>query len=587
MKKTATILLALLGLVLITVLTLSLLIRFYLTDDRIKALVIPPVENALARKVVIGAIKVSLLHGITVEDFAVKELDGKDDFARARAFVLRYDLLPLLQKKLVVSEIVLQEPSIHIHRDTAGKFNFETLAFLREKNEEKKAVPAAGATALPIALTVEQIRVERAAIAVSDDKNELPRLQVNADLKLAVDLHDLAAVTYKGELGFQADAVHGSLQPHLVGTSSFDDKNLVLQGDLSLDKEKMHLSGEIKNYAAAPAIRLDLSSEALDLDHLLALLAGLPRAAQEAEKKLPPADVPQKPAGLGAEGKITVGKALYNTLSLENIALAYALRNGIFTISQLRAEAVGGTVAARELRLDLNTPTLIYQGEVKAEGIELSALRKALKPEAEEMFGGVLASEIRFRGAGTEWEEIKRKLAADGTYSISKGWFRNNEISRTVAALVGLPELQDLSFERAAGNIRVRDGNIGLDSRADSQDLKIATQGTIGLDGALALPVTLTLSPVLSEKLRQRIAIAKYLANEEGETVLRLNLTGTVEKPRPSLDEKALLSRTEEVIKKKLLEKLGTPPAEQEGSGGEAKPRQESPGDLIKGIFGL
>ena len=122
-------------------------IHYYLTEERVKSLVIPQAEAALGRKVAIGDIKIGLLSGITIRDFLVKEADQQQNFVSTRAFVLSYDLLPLLQKKLVISEIRFDEPAIQITRDAKGKFNFSSLALLAEKpvQQEEKKTPAAAA----------------------------------------------------------------------------------------------------------------------------------------------------------------------------------------------------------------------------------------------------------------------------------------------------------------------------------------------------------------------------------------------------------------------------------------------------------
>jgi AsmA protein len=92
-------------LVVVTVAGLIAIVHFYLTEERVKALVIPQAETALGREVAIGDIKIGLLSGITIRDFLIKEADGKDNFVSTQAFVLSYELLPLLQKKLIINEI--------------------------------------------------------------------------------------------------------------------------------------------------------------------------------------------------------------------------------------------------------------------------------------------------------------------------------------------------------------------------------------------------------------------------------------------------------------------------------------------------
>jgi len=135
-------------------------VHFYLTEEKVKSLVIPQAEAALGREVAIGDISIGLFSGITIGDFLIKEEDGEQNFVSAKAFVLSYDLLPLLQKKIVISEIRFDEPTVQIIRDKKGKFNYSTLALLSEsktpKEPQKKSTTTA---ALPLALTFNQIRV--------------------------------------------------------------------------------------------------------------------------------------------------------------------------------------------------------------------------------------------------------------------------------------------------------------------------------------------------------------------------------------------------------------------------------------------
>ena len=140
-------------------------VHYYLTEERIKTLIIPQAEAALGRDVAIGDIKIGLLSGITINDFLIKEADKKNNFVSTKAFVLSYELLPLLQKKLIISEIRFDQPSVQILRDKNGQFNFSTLTLLSDDAEQKKPKKTKSASAaLPLALTINQIRFNKAQI---------------------------------------------------------------------------------------------------------------------------------------------------------------------------------------------------------------------------------------------------------------------------------------------------------------------------------------------------------------------------------------------------------------------------------------
>jgi len=592
MKKPVAILFSFLGLLLLAGFALALFVHFYLTEERIKSLLIVPAEKALNRNVAIGEVKASILHGIRVENFSIKEEDGATDFATARSFILNYDLVSLLGKKLEISEIRLVEPRIRIHRAENGRFNLESLAFFNKGKEEQAAAPGSEAMILPVALAVDQIKVQNAVIILSDATEKLPAATANADLELALDLHDLSSISHKGTFSLQAEAVHGTFKPHFSGTGTFDGTDLLLQGELNLDQEQLQLRGNIKNYTNTPETRLDLSSKKLDLDHLVALLAGIPTTAHKLEKDSQGKNQPRsasdkkEPGSLLVSGDISVSQAIYRKLSIEDLQLNYAFKNGLFSISKMTAIAAGGKITARKIAVDLDKPTLAFQGETEIEGLDLNALGKALKPEGKEIFGGRLAGKFTLKGAGSEWEKIKQTLAGTGNYRISKGWFKNSGITASIADLLGLPELKDLKFDQAFGNITVENGIANLSCQIESPDLAATTQGSISLAGDLDLPIAISLSPSLSDRIQQRLSIARLLANEQGETVLRLKLKGTVDHPRPALDEKAARIQAEQLIQEKILKRLKK---HESGSGETQEQKQEptSPREILKGIFGL
>jgi hypothetical protein len=81
--------------------------------------------------------------------------------------------------------------------------------------------------------------------------------------------------------------------------------------------------------------------------------------------------------------------------------------------------------------------------------------------------------------------------------------------------------------------------------------------GSVGLDGKLNLPVSLHFSPELSERLRKRASVTKYLADQTGEIDISLKLAGTVTRPYPTLDTAGVQKQIKETIRKKAMEELG------------------------------
>ena len=598
MKKLGKILAAFCVLLGVVLVGLSLFVHFYLTEDRVKALVIPQAEKALGRTVRIGGIDVGLFSGITVKDFTVKETDGHTDFVTTKEFVLRYDLLPLLQKKIIVSKIHLDAPYIRVLRDKDGVFNFETLAVLAEAEPEKQkpedTVKPASAV-LPLALTVNKVIVDNAQFVVRDALKEIPDTDVKAGLKVSLDLgRDLASLRYRGDLRFEADAEYGELRPHVFGSSDFDQDRLGYTVDVSLEKEQVRLSGEVKNYAKVPDIRLDVVSDTINIDHLLALAAGLPAASQNGEKGTskdvkttsPAAPGAALPPDLKAAGEIKIGQTLYKGLVVKDFLLEYGLDKGVLTVKDLTAKVADGQVRSK-IKADLNKPGLAYDGQLDVESINVERLLASLAPKVKDMISGALQSHLTFSGAGTEWPKLRNALIVDGTYGLHEGRVSNTPVTVAVAKLLGLDELNNLSFEDLDGSLHIIKGQVALKTRMTGKDVNAQAKGTVGLDGKLDLPVRLHFSPELSEKLKKRVSMAKYLVDETGEAEIRLKLAGTVTRPYPTLDTAGVQEQVKKTVRKKAIEELGKAlSGKKKAKEGNTDSKPDAANELIKGIFG-
>jgi len=350
MAKLFKILMFLLIFIVLAVAGLSIFIRYYLTEERLKAVIVPQAEKALGRKVELDSIKVSLLKGITITDFAIKEEDEKEDFLRAKEFVFRYDLMPLLQKKIVVSQIKIIKPEIKLVRYKNGRFNYESLRVLKtgEANSKSPKTPStAEAAALPLALTIDSIVVEDAHIAFTDEKKELPRIDAKADCSLSLDMGaDIKSMRYAGKAGFEADIKYEKVSSAVTGNIKFDTDRAEFDILAGLDDQRVRLVGDVKNYLQTPNAHIDISSDELNIDKLLALVAAIPSASKQESKPQPETTHTSKPGeaiphGLKVEGKISIGKILYQPYEIESFGLKYLLKDGKIFVQDISAKLLG------------------------------------------------------------------------------------------------------------------------------------------------------------------------------------------------------------------------------------------------------
>jgi len=586
MGKLSKVLGVLILLVGIAVAGLVAIVHFYLTEDRVKDLIIPQAETALGRKVAIGDIKIGFLSGITIRDFLIKEEDKENNFVSTKAFVLSYDLMPLLQKKLVISEIRFDEPTVQITRDKQGRFNFSSLALLSEV-EQKKTEKKSGATttALPVALTFNQILFNRAQIKIRDQLKEIPAVDATTSARLNVTLgHTLKELQFKGSFDVDATVEHGTVKTQLKGKGNISQKNLNIILDTNIDGEQVHAEADVKSYLQSPNATINISSKSLDIDKLLAIVASMPKAVSDKSKTVQPKTSKSSqifadslPSGLVANGTVHVDKALYKGLTTNDFALSFNLSNGILTVQELSAQAYNGKLASN-MTVDLNQPGLAYNGTLGLQAVQAAGLSSALVQKAAGMLTGSLQTAMTFSGAGTTWPELKKVLNADGSFTLADGGIKGTPVSSSISSLLGLQELNNISYKNISGTFKIIDGGkMKIKSNLQGADINAEAEGIIDLDGSLDLPLTLHLSPALADKLRSRASFAKYLTGEQDGSTLHLKIVGSLTSPKPTLDMKGAQDQIKKTIQKEIFKKLDSSSQETD--------KKESPANIIKGLF--
>ncbi len=259
----------------VIVIVFVVLIKVYITPERVKELVITTAEESLNRKVNIGAIEVSLFKGIGIKEFVLKEADGKSDFISCEDFILKYKLIALLSRQVIIEELKMEAPVISIFRDANGTYNFETIgAKDREEVIEEKARDTE--KGLPISLLVNRIAINRARFTLKDATRELPDIKSSADVNLNMESGDGEKIFTQGSLDIRFDEININTPPekkirdvttslkfalHIgmeSGTISIDTADLMFQ-DIPVS-----LTGEVNKFNTSPELNVAISVPAVD-----------------------------------------------------------------------------------------------------------------------------------------------------------------------------------------------------------------------------------------------------------------------------------------------------------------------------------
>jgi AsmA protein len=186
MKKALKIFAVVAAVLVVAVIGLTLFAKSYLTDERIRTLVADSAEKSLHRKVSLGAVSVSIFSGISVKDFAIREKDSDQAFLKADAFVLKYQLLPLLSKRLIIDELAVESPRIVIRRNADGSFNFSDMTRPKERAAGEKEEGGREVSGLPVNLSVKSLRIDKARLEYDNPAGTVKRAVVDLDAEVAL-----------------------------------------------------------------------------------------------------------------------------------------------------------------------------------------------------------------------------------------------------------------------------------------------------------------------------------------------------------------------------------------------------------------
>jgi len=425
-------------------------------------------------------------------------------------------------------------------------------------------------------------------VAATDGLDPAGKLDLQVHLAGTTD-HP-AALLQEGSLRLSAvQASLAGLRPALSGSLAIKGGALTSQGlQLVAGDNRADLDLKVADLFARPlVVTLKTSADRLLLDPLVA--AGRP------PKDTPvAADAPQSPPAtepgpldlpLTADVTMTVKKAIYQGLECQDFFLHGTLAKNVLLIDSLRGAVAGGNFSDTA-RIDLGRPGFAYSTRLTLTDIQLEPLVSALQPEASGKLSGTLALVTDLAGNGTLPATIRRELSGNGEVKVRDGRLDGGELSRGLAAVLGLEELQRLTFQQWDGNFRIEAGKVLFDSRFSGRQLRLSPQGAVGLDGSLNVLLDTRIAPELTAKLDQRGKVSSYFKDAEGWGQVPLKLGGNIDKPRFEIDARAVTRKAgeklQQKLEQKLLDKLGPKDkSEPAGSGDQKKLLEET----IRGLF--
>jgi uncharacterized protein involved in outer membrane biogenesis len=266
------------------VIVVAIGLKLYFTDERLKALIVPRIEETLQRKVTVDHVALAFFPNIGVEIEGLV-LANQPGFSNQPLFSLErlslnVKLFELLKRRIEITKLILTKPSILLEIDERGKTNYATKGAARPASNEEPAGSRGAAAGTAVLLS--DFSIVNGQLSFLDrQSNAATRLQgIAATMSMEMDPNS-------GDVRIVSQGVidrlsYGSLVQELVSdlqvvtteTLHFDRQRDVLvvdKGEGSVNSLPLIVKGQVTNVTKGPIVDLRLESENLSVEKLLNL----------------------------------------------------------------------------------------------------------------------------------------------------------------------------------------------------------------------------------------------------------------------------------------------------------------------------
>jgi AsmA protein len=461
MSRTLRIILIAVGVLIV----LLLVVPFFIPVNQFKPTIEEKTSAALGRKVQLGNLSLSLLHGaLTAEELSIGDDPrfSPSPFLTAKSLSVGVEMMPLIfSKQLNVTDITITEPQVTLLKNPAGEWNFSTFGGSTAQAPKTETKPAAASTPRASSSTpdisVKKLELKDGKIIIgttsSQQRSTYDHVNVTASdfslntkfpVSVTADLPGGGNLKLDGNVG-PIDKSDSTLTPvdaklHVgslnLATTGILDPSLGLGGIMDIDTTLANAGGFAQ------------TNGAVKLSKALFVQGGSPARVPLDLDYSTKYDL-RKNSGVLNPSTVKIGTA---TAHLNG---TYASR-GEATVVDLKL--AGEAMPAKDLEAFL-----------PAIGVNL--------PKGASLTAGTLNTNLNIKGA-------TNKLLTDGTIGLFNGKLAGFDLGSkmsAITALTGLKTGKDLDIEKMTTNIHMAPNGL----RAENFDAVVPSVGNLTGAGTL------------------------------------------------------------------------------------------------------
>jgi AsmA-like protein len=294
----------------------------------------------------------------------------------------------------------------------------------------------------------------------------------------------------------------------------------------------------------------------------------IPRAEAQTKSAEPQSGILEKISG---GGTVHIGNVIYDQLQLQQVQSKVAFDHGIMRLAPITAGLYGGQQIGA-IALDMRTTPMAVTVSTKLSQVDANKLLSSVSSIKQTLYG-LLAGNANasFRAASSA--EMARTLNGTIALDLTKGKLAHIDLLNELAnvgkfAGSGFKSPSSTGSEPFTDIVQLTGNFNVVNGLAQTNNLKaLIPGGTMAAEGAVNLAteeLNMHVTAVLSKAMSQQVGgtqvggfMQTALANQQGELVIPILLTGTFSKPRVAPD----LQKIAQMKLQNLLPTAGNPGA--------------------------
>ncbi len=582
------------AIILVFLVGVILLLPFLLDLNQYRDQYLPVLEDALHRKVSVEDARLTLFPklGVQLKDVVIADdpAFSAEPFMAVPSVQVVVQWKPLLQRRVQVESVLIENPVVRVIRSSTGSLNIATMGKISSAGKDLSTRAESGDAVSPLlgVFAVRQLAVIGGNLEF-DDRTAQPSRSFKIDQLMlnteSVGIGETARVEVKGMLlPYQMPLdVSGQLGPL---RENFDVPTIKISGHvgkIGVTARGQLLGGQLTADVEIPKastddVPIDIGlKSAVQVSqlhaHVVASIFSNKSQPHSHDARIDPLRLNlqfgQSTIHLSGKGTpsqfsligesptvssqdLPLALPVQQPFELEQLQFEAEIQESQIDLKSLRAKAFDGTFEAKGSSNRMSLP-LNFSTKGTFKNFSVGPLLQVMRPSLLSMTG---VGELDWSMDGTV-SSGNQELYGPARLIIRNGEVIGFDLVKSIEDALKMSGVLGESTGTTkfslidASSVFEKDGVVVRELAAKASNFVLQSMGSLGLDQSVALRGTVRVQPSVADKIMQRFPLAK-VARKEGQLVLPFVVRGTIHDPKFRLDTESLGNQVRKKVEKRL-----------------------------------